>query len=167
MYYIDLRSINMSNYAGAGFIIITPDFRVLLVQDAKTKKWGFPKGHREVEDTDDLQTAIREVQEETGIQSTSYIVENSPFRITKGSSSYIFRYAIMNQQSGYIQNCKEISRIQWIPILDLMQNPDKLDGNKYLRTWISNLRSFAPRKDTQQLSKLILGIQTNQILQPI
>ena len=167
MYYIDPHSTSMSNYAGAGFIIITPDFRVLLVQDAKTKKWGFPKGHREDEDTDDLQTAIREVQEETGIQPTSYVVENSPFRITKGSSSYIFRYAIMNQQSGNIQNCKEISRIQWVSILDLMQNPDRLDGNKYLRTWISNLRTFAPRKDTQQLSRLVLGLHGNLITQQV
>ncbi len=160
MYYIDPRSIIMSNYAGAGFILITPDFRVLLVQDAKTKKWGFPKGHRESEDTDDLATAIREVQEETGIQPTSYIVQDQPFRITKGSSSYIFRYAIMCQQSGYVQNSREISRIQWISILDLMQNPEKLDGNKYLRTWISNLRTIGPRKDAQQLSKLVLGLGT-------
>jgi 8-oxo-dGTP pyrophosphatase MutT (NUDIX family) len=193
MYYIGPRSIIMSNYAGAGFILITPDFRVLLVQDAKTKKWGFPKGHRESEDSDDLATAMRELQEETGIQRTSYIVQDQPFRITKGSSSYIFRYAIMcqpelkmaisyhvlqqpnrlenhtishiskqvwSQQSGYIQNSREISHIQWISILDLMQNPEKLDGNKYLRTWISNLRTIAPRKDAQQFSKLVLGLGT-------
>ncbi len=160
MYYIDPSLDSMSSYVGAGLIVITPDFRVLLVQDAKTKKWGFPKGHREPDDKDDLHTATREVEEETGIQSSSYIVQEPAFRITKGSSSYIFRYAIMNVQRVYVQNIREISRIQWMPIIDLMQNPECLDGNKYLRTWISNIRSFAPRKDAQQLTKLVVGLNS-------
>lgn len=146
-------------YAGAGLILLTPDFRVLLVQDAKTQKWGFPKGHREEYDTDDLQTAIREVLEETGIPSSSYIIQEPGFRITKGSSSYIFRYAIVHSpNSGEIQNVNEISCMQWIPIVDLLQNPDLFDGNKYFRTWISNIRTFAPRRDTQQLTKLIMAL---------
>lgn len=149
----------MSSYAGAGLILMTPDFRVLLVQDAKTLKWGFPKGHRENYDTDDIQTAIREVAEETGIQSNSYIIQEPGFRITRGSSSYIFRYAIMHTQDvGTVQNTKEIIHMQWISILDLLQEPDFLNGNKYLRTWISNIRSIAPRRDTQQLTKLILSL---------
>jgi 8-oxo-dGTP pyrophosphatase MutT (NUDIX family) len=155
MYSVD----PMSSYAGAGLILLTPDFRVLLVQDAKTLKWGFPKGHREDSDQNDLHTAMREVEEETGITSASYIVQEPAFRITKGSSSYIFRYAILhNQNHGTVQNQKEISRMQWIPIVDLMQSPDSLDGNKYMRTWISNLRTFAPRRDTQQLAKVILSL---------
>lgn len=149
----------MSSYAGAGLILLTPDFRVLLVQDAKTQKWGFPKGHRENYDIDDIQTSIREVAEETGIQSNSYIIQEPGFRITRGSSSYIFRYAIMHTQDiGKIQNKKEISHMQWVPIVDLLQTPDILDGNKYLRTWISNIRSISPRRDTQQLTKLVLSL---------
>lgn len=149
----------MSSYAGAGLILLTPDFRVLLVQDAKTQKWGFPKGHRETFDENDVQTAIREVQEETGILPFSYTLQEPGFRITKGSSSYIFRYAILHSQSmGAIQNAKEISRMQWTPILDLLQNPDSLDGNKYLRTWIENIRMAAPRRDTQQFTKLVLHL---------
>ncbi len=155
----------MSSYAGAGLILLTPDFRVLLVQDAKTKKWGFPKGHRESYDENDCQTAIREVLEETGIQSSAYIIQEPGFRITKGSASYIFRYAIMHSgETGAIQNSKEISHLQWVPILDLLQNPDSLDGNKYMRTWISNIRSCAPRRDTQQLTKIILSLGTQSYL---
>jgi 8-oxo-dGTP pyrophosphatase MutT (NUDIX family) len=147
------------SFAGAGLIIVTPDFRVLLVQDAKTKKWGFPKGHRESNETSDLQTATREVEEETGIPVTAYVVQDPAFRITKGSSSYLFRYALLhsNNSVGQIQNRREIGEIQWISILDLMQNPDLLDGNKYLRTWISNIRSFIPRKDAQQLMHLVIS----------
>lgn len=146
------------SFAGAGLIIVTPDFRVLLVQDAKTKKWGFPKGHREPNETSDLQTAIREVEEETGIPSTAYTVQDPAFRITKGSSSYLFRYALLNSGSnvGQIQNRREIGELQWTSILDLMQNPDLMDGNKYLRTWISNIRSLVPRKDSQQLMNLVI-----------
>ncbi len=149
----------MTSFAGAGLILLTPDFRVLLVQDAKTQKWGFPKGHREDYDENDVQTAIREVYEETGISSASYILQEPGFRITKGSSSYIFRYAIMHtRQMGEVQNSKEISHMQWVSILDLLQSPESLDGNKYLRTWISNIRTAAPRRDTQQLSNLILNL---------
>ncbi len=149
-------------YAGAGLILLTPDFRILLVQDAKTKKWGFPKGHREDYESSDLDTAVREVEEETGIRAASYTTQEPAFRITKGSSSYLFRYAMLksNTLSGEVKNRREIGELRWIPILDLMQNPDCLDGNKYLRTWISNIRSLLPRKDSQQLMSLVLSTAT-------
>ena len=107
------------NYTGAGLILFTPDFRVLLVQDARTKKWGFPKGHREDIDTSDIDTAKREVQEETGIPPTAYTLYEQPFRIIRGSSSYIFRYAILNSTDylGSIQCPREIGGLQWISFI--------------------------------------------------
>lgn len=148
------------SYAGAGLILITPDFRVLLVQDAKTHKWGFPKGHREEIDMDDLQTAIREVKEETGITPDQYTVHEPAFRITKGSSSYLFRYAVLHAMTGKIQNRYEICQIQYVSIVDLMREPDQLDGNKYLRTWIANIRSFSSRKEVQQFSQIVLSLSS-------
>jgi 8-oxo-dGTP pyrophosphatase MutT (NUDIX family) len=150
-------------YLGAGFILLSPDYTVLLVQDASTKKWGFPKGHKESYDVDDISTAKREVQEETGIPPDAYTIHDPAFRITKGTSSYLFRYAVMRKgaTTGSIQNQKEISGICWVPVVDLMQSPDMLDGNKYLRTWIANLRSFAPRKDVRAFNTLVCATKSD------
>lgn len=149
------------NYTGAGFVLFTPDFRVLLVQDAKSKKWGFPKGHREEVDESDVATAQRELLEETGIPPTSYTIYDHPFRIIRGSSSYLFRYAILNTTDflGDIQDRREIGGLQWISLVQFYLNPDCVFGNKYLRTWISDIVSHADRK-----SYLTLQALTNRVL---
>ena len=41
---------------------------VLLVQNLVSAKWGFPKGHREPQDQTWRDTAVREVEEETGLK---------------------------------------------------------------------------------------------------
>jgi 8-oxo-dGTP pyrophosphatase MutT (NUDIX family) len=151
------------NYTGAGFIIFTPDFRVLLVQDAKTKKWGFPKGHREESDESDIITAQREVQEETGITPASYTIYDHPFRVIRGSASYIFRYAVMNttEYLGSIQCHGEISGMQWISLVQFYLNPECVNGNKYLRTWIADIVGHVDRKTyttLQALMNRMLGV---------
>ncbi len=143
------------NYTGAGFILFTPDFRVLLVQDARTKKWGFPKGHREESDESDIQTAQREMMEETGIPPAAYTIYDHPFRIIRGSSSYIFRYAMLNSTDylGSIQCPKEIGGLQWMSLVQFFLQP--LDGNKYLRTWIEDLQIHTDRKTNTILQNLL------------
>ncbi len=142
---------------------MTPDFRVLLVQDAKSKKWGFPKGHREETDMSDIATAQREVEEETGIPPTSYTIYEHPFRVIRGSSSYIFRYAIMNSTEylGSIQNSKEIAGLQWVSMVQFYLNPECVEGNKYLRTWIADIVAHSDRKTyivLQSLMNRVLGV---------
>lgn len=153
------------NYTGAGFILMTPDFRVLLVQDAKSKKWGFPKGHREESDASDIETAQREVQEETGIAPTSYTIYEHPFRVIRGSASYIFRYAIMNgtEYLGAIQNRGEIAGLQWVSMIQFYLNPECVEGNKYLRTWIADIVAHSDRKTynvLQSLMNRVMGAPT-------
>jgi 8-oxo-dGTP pyrophosphatase MutT (NUDIX family) len=150
------------NYTGAGFVLFTPDFRVLLVQDAKSRKWGFPKGHREEIDESDVATAQRELLEETGIAPTSYTIYEHPFRIIRGSASYIFRYAILNSTNyiGEIQNRREIAGIQWVSLVQFYLNPTCVAGNKYLRTWISDIVGHADRKTYVTLQGLIQRVFT-------
>ena len=57
----------VNGFRGAGVQILHGN-RVLLVQNLISGNWGFPKGHRESEDRTWMQTAIREVREETGYQ---------------------------------------------------------------------------------------------------
>ena len=49
----------------AGCVIVNEKNEVLLVTDRGRKNWAFPKGHTETGETLE-QTALREVQEETG-----------------------------------------------------------------------------------------------------
>ena len=133
-------------YEGAGLILLTPDLKVLIVQDAKTGKWGFPKGHREAQDNGDLETACRELLEETGIRPESFKLYDPSFRITRGSSSYLFRYGIIPREEGAVQNICEITQLAWIPFFALISPAAEFDGNKYLRTWIEDIQKGAPKK---------------------
>lgn len=153
------------NYAGAGLLILSSDLSsILLARDARTHKWGFPKGHREIIDSSDLETAIRECREETGLLPEDYAIRSDGFKIGKGSQSYIFRYATLvdDRKKNKIQApTYEISALQWIPIQQLLEASNVLDGNKYLRTWISDLQTNASKK-TVHLFKALCPIMQQQ-----
>lgn len=137
------------NFRGAGLILLSPDYQVLLVQDRKTLKWGFPKGHREPEDTCEVATAQREVHEEIGLEPSAYTLHPLSFRIIRGTSSYLFRYAFLNQaiwETPLQLQREEITGHLWVPLPLFYLNPDVVDGNKYLRTWIQDVTTGAPRK---------------------
>jgi 8-oxo-dGTP pyrophosphatase MutT (NUDIX family) len=130
-------------YIGAGFIPLSPDGRsVLLVTDARSGKRGFPKGHREPEDTSDLLTAVRECREEIGWETSDYTVYEEPFRLTKGSSSYIFRYIVAKEEARFpVGRPGEIADVSWVPIASLLAENDESGGNKYLRAWVADLKN--------------------------
>jgi len=147
------------NYAGAGLILLSSDLTsTLLVHDTRSAKWGFPKGHREPEDANDLQTAVREMWEETGLTATDYKVCEESFKISKGGGSYIFRYAIANEQARSKSKpgpAHEISALEWVPLQTLFEAQTVLDGNKYLRTWISDMKLGVSKKSVHLLRSLL------------
>ena len=152
------------SYMGAGLILLSSDLSsILLVHDARSSKWGFPKGHRENYDKSDLDTAIRECREETGIEPEDYIVHNEVFKVSKGSQSYLFRYAVMKQEKHKVRilagPAYEISDVQWIPIQHLLSAQNVLDGNKYLRTWISDIQSNCSKKSVYLFKSLLTPAQ--------
>lgn len=66
---LGLMSFTSQEFVGAGvqlFRFTSGKPEVLFVQNRLTKKWSFPKGHREPFDNSYYDTAIREVFEETG-----------------------------------------------------------------------------------------------------
>lgn len=148
------------NYAGAGFILLSSDLSTtLLVNDARTQKWGFPKGHREAYDLNDLETAAREVREETGLTVEDYRIFPEVFKVSKGSHSYNFRYAVLldeKRKANVVQGpAEEIGGIQWVPIKQLLDAQNVLDGNKYLRAWLTDLRNGSPKKSIHLFKSLI------------
>jgi 8-oxo-dGTP pyrophosphatase MutT (NUDIX family) len=147
------------SYIGSGFILFSNDLKkILLVHDTRSKKWGFPKGHREEEDTTDLETAVRECNEETGLSTNDYIIHNESFRVSKGSQSYIFRYAVLNENSRTLihsNSLQEISELRWVPLSEILAANSVLDGNKYLRSWVADLQSNASKKSVYLFKQLL------------
>jgi 8-oxo-dGTP pyrophosphatase MutT (NUDIX family) len=156
-------------YLGAGFIPLSPDGRsVLLVTDARSNKQGFPKGHRESVDTSDLHTAVRECREEIGWEPSDYTVYEEPFRLTKGSSSYIFRYIVAKEDARPpVGRPGEISDAVWKPIASLLhegaEGADGKEGNKYLRAWIADLKN----KDIVRKSAMLYLLLTKPPCEPV
>jgi 8-oxo-dGTP pyrophosphatase MutT (NUDIX family) len=148
------------NYAGAGLIVLSSDCNnVLLVHDARSGKWGFPKGHREASDDSDLQTAMRECYEETGLVMEDYAIYGDPFKITKGGQSYLFRYAILHadvcKEKIKAGPAYEIAGLEWVPLQTLLAAANVVDGNKYLRTWISDVQTNASKKSVYLFKSLL------------
>jgi 8-oxo-dGTP pyrophosphatase MutT (NUDIX family) len=147
------------SYLGAGFILLSSDLSsIILVHDARSAKWGFPKGHRESYDKTDLDTAIRECREETGLRADDYTVHHEVFKVSKGSQSYLFRYAVMksdkNKANVVAGPSYEIADVRWVPIQQLLSAQNVLDGNKYLRTWIEDLKSDCSKKSVHIFKSL-------------
>ncbi len=145
------------SYSGAGFILLSSDYSsTLLINDARSGKWGFPKGHRENTDANDIETAVRECREETGLVPDDYIVINKPFRVSKGSQSYLFRYAIAKENVRLRPGpAYEIRDIRWISLADLVQANNLIDGNKYLRSWIADIQAGVSKKHVHLLREII------------
>jgi len=81
-----LSQTNMSEETRAGVILQSAD-RYLLVQSRFTGKWSFTKGHTEPHDINLLETATREVKEETGfLETIHYTIDSGPYEI--GRSTY-------------------------------------------------------------------------------
>jgi len=151
------------NFAGAGLLLLSPDCKqILLVHDARSKKWGFPKGHREDYDKNDLATATRECWEETGLTADDYTVFPEVFKISKGSQSYLFRYAILKHEQNKKNMCigpaHEISDVCWMPLAQLLASDNVIDGNKYLRTWIADIQADLPKKTVYLFKALLTSV---------
>lgn len=60
-----------------GFIIYNNEQKYLLLQKKNDHLWDFPKGHFNSGETEELQVALRELHEETGIIQDEIKIRNS------------------------------------------------------------------------------------------
>jgi 8-oxo-dGTP pyrophosphatase MutT (NUDIX family) len=122
-------------YIGAGIIIHNSNKQVLLVCDARSGRWGFPKGHPEPQDKKiAINTAIRECYEETGMRIVNdYIIENlNPKRI--GKRLYFTGILLNESFRSHSMNINEICDIRWWTFEELVQNEAILNSD--LRSWL-------------------------------
>jgi 8-oxo-dGTP pyrophosphatase MutT (NUDIX family) len=150
------------NYAGAGLILLSSDLTsTLLVRDARTGKWGFPKGHREETDASDYACAVRECFEETGLTAEDYAVHDEVFKISKGGQAYLFRYAVMKSDGRRLRAgpAYEIGGLEWVPLQTLFGAQNIIDGNKYLRTWIADMKTGTTKKSINVFRSLLSGVR--------
>jgi len=102
--------------------------RILVTQHSKHKGWDFPKGHREIYESEE-QTALREVEEETGVKAEiiERVGETKYFYYEEGPSSakasegkekvlktvafYLMKYV----SQGKATTAFEVSGTKWLP----------------------------------------------------
>lgn len=112
--------------------------KYFLVYGRKSNKWGFPKGHMEIGETEE-QTALREFFEETGYHFSSnikldkkYIVKNNIyFKVNIPNSDELL------QIRSSIPDDNEIEKTEWFRIEEILSMNIK-NLNFGLKTWIIN-----------------------------
>ena len=132
-------------------VILKKDNKYLLVRGQNTYdsegKWGFPKGHLEKIDNDDLiNTAIREVFEETQIKINSRAFNrDNTFREEKNLILYIIdvnkNEDLFVIPKEFRKANEEIKKVAWFTIDQMKQTTDSkvLDKiNSSLRKWLKN-----------------------------
>ncbi len=90
---------------------------VLLIKHSNGGHWSFPKGHVENDETE-IQTATREILEETGINvilDTSFrnVVSYSPKKDVKKDVVYFLAVA---KNYDYTPQEEEVAQIKWVEI---------------------------------------------------
>lgn len=123
----------------AGGVVVRPssvktsegkkDLEVLVTQHSGHKGWDFPKGHREIYESEE-QTALREVEEEVGVKAeivervgqTQYFYhEEGPHggkeKVLKTVVYYLMRYV----GEGEATTAEEVSDMVWLPV-DRVEN---------------------------------------------
>jgi len=116
-----------------GTICINNSGEVLLVRGRRSQKWSFPKGHCKADETD-IQCALRELKEETGL-----IIEDSYASYHKLRGAGYFIFAIQGNPPVKIGDHWEIDEVSWCPI----DNLPRIDSNVDVSIFRSLMKNAA------------------------
>ena len=98
-----------------GCICLTDSNKVLLVKGRQgTKKWSFPKGHRETYDPSPLSCALRELKEETGLTLKESFVSSKKFR---AGEYYVFH--LPTEYTPMPKDTREVEEAKWFDLDEL------------------------------------------------
>jgi tRNA nucleotidyltransferase (CCA-adding enzyme) len=117
-----------------GIILYDSDLKqYLLVHGLKSQKWGFPKGHMEQGETEE-QTALRELEEETGIKITKPLHRKVRFR-----NNVYFMVSMAHSEipaEMVIQDRNEIEMAKWFSEEEILRL--KIDNCNFgLKNWVN------------------------------
>jgi bis(5'-nucleosidyl)-tetraphosphatase len=113
------------------------EYEYLMVRQVHT--WSFPKGHPEKCDTDDMETAIRELKEETGIRlSKSILSYESRMRVGTNKRLYLVNadehMKDIVYPSKFIKT-REIAEVKWMT----REEVSKVKYNMFVSRWIKSV----------------------------
>jgi 8-oxo-dGTP diphosphatase len=90
--------------------------QVLVVHRPGYEDWSFPKGKTDPEDVDDEHTALREVDEETGLRcSLGRELPGTDYIDRKGRTKHV-RYWEMRVLSGEFAPNREVDQARWLDV---------------------------------------------------
>lgn len=132
-----------------GAALLNPDMSMVVMVRGwgSAARWGFPKGKMSKDETE-LECAIREVQEETGFNMSTYVQSETDYVDTLSSGRYCRIFVAQNVPIDTVFKTKtrnEISDIKWVPLSVLPDTPKSAKGVKRV-----NVMSTGPdsvRKD--------------------
>ena len=112
---------------GGILYVSTDPVRFALVQGRHTGKWSFPKGHPQDGEAP-ITTALREIEEETGIQSLP--TPSMTYRIGYGS---YFAFPLQTTIPLVPIDHGEIMNVAWVTLDEMEQMQLNIDVNQFRR----------------------------------
>ncbi len=114
----DNGSKNISNIIlAAGGLLwkkVPEGFQIALVHRPKHNDWTLPKGKIDPEDSSLLDTAIREVREETGCEViVSDFADEIKYEVNKGTKFVLYWHMRLESENAYRIE-KEVDEVKWL-----------------------------------------------------
>ncbi|HSO94603.1 MAG TPA: NUDIX hydrolase [Acidimicrobiia bacterium] len=96
---------------------LRPRYELALVHRPRYDDWSFPKGKRDRDDEGDEDTALREVEEETGLScALGHPVGETRYEDSRGRAKVV-RYWLMDPPDGpldpFVPN-REVDEVRWL-----------------------------------------------------
>jgi len=106
------------------------EYEYAVVQGRKTRKWSFPKGHAD-EGEEHLETALREIEEETGITSLG-----EPIQYLKSASDHYYVFDLEKKLELKPIDTTEVISTKWVTIKEL----EMMDVNVGISMYIKRVK---------------------------
>ena len=100
--------------------VVLQNGRVLLVHRPRYNDWSLPKGKLD-DGESPLETAIREVREETGYEVEPGEFVGSCGYIVKGQPKTVLYWAMTPRKQFEIEDREEVSELVWLTVAEAME----------------------------------------------